>query len=206
MSSTWTLKPGVDIVYVATPPDSHRELALKVLAAGKPVYVEKPMAMNHAECLDMIAAAKRFIYFENQYFTCGKIAAATEVGSPGEFASRYVMSAEDEAALAGAGACASAADDGCAAHGESNAVGSGTAQTAAPSESDSPWTRYLLTAALANSDTRRVLWYMPWRNDPGAAGTGAYGTPVEGSRYAADFRRFTKHPFIRMANTLPPLY
>lgn len=66
--------------------------------------------------------------------------------------------------------------------GESNAVGSGTAQTAAPSESDSPWTRYLLTAALANSDTRRVLWYMPWRNDPGAAGTGAYGTPVEGSR------------------------
>ncbi|WP_428681938.1 phospholipase D-like domain-containing protein [Sphingopyxis sp.] len=26
--------------------------------------------------LDMIAAAKRFIYFENQYFTCGKIAAA----------------------------------------------------------------------------------------------------------------------------------
>lgn len=32
----------------------------------------------------------------------GKIAAATEVGSPGEFASRYVMSAEDEAALAGA--------------------------------------------------------------------------------------------------------
>ena len=51
--------PGVDIVYVATPPDSHRELALKVLAAGKPVYVEKPMAMNHAECLDMIAAAER---------------------------------------------------------------------------------------------------------------------------------------------------
>ena len=51
--------PGVDIVYVATPPDSHWELALKVLAAGKPVYVEKPMAMNHAECLDMIAAAER---------------------------------------------------------------------------------------------------------------------------------------------------
>ena len=40
-------------------PTAHRELALKVLAAGKPVYVEKPMAMNHAECLDMIAAAER---------------------------------------------------------------------------------------------------------------------------------------------------
>src|SRR3546814_8813358 len=26
--------------------------------------------------LDLIAGARRFIYFENQYFTCGKIAAA----------------------------------------------------------------------------------------------------------------------------------
>lgn len=51
--------PDVDIVYVATPPDSHRELTLRVLAAGKPVYVEKPMAMSHAECLEMIAASER---------------------------------------------------------------------------------------------------------------------------------------------------
>lgn len=51
--------PGVDIVYIATPPVSHKELALKVLAAGKPVYVEKPMAMNHAECLAMNAAAEK---------------------------------------------------------------------------------------------------------------------------------------------------
>ena len=117
------------------------------------------------------------------------------------------MGTEDEAALAGTGFCADAADDGCAAAGGgANAADSRTAKAAAPSESDSPWTHYLLTAALANDDTRRVLWYMPWRNDPGAAGTGAYGTPVEGSRYAADFRRFTKHPFIRMANTLPLLY
>lgn len=36
--------PEVDAVYVATPPGSHRELALKVCAAGKPCYMEKPMA------------------------------------------------------------------------------------------------------------------------------------------------------------------
>ncbi|MDZ3831009.1 MAG: phospholipase D-like domain-containing protein [Sphingopyxis sp.] len=39
--------------------------------------------------LDMIAAARRFIYFENQYFTCGKIAAAIaarlEEDDPPEF-------------------------------------------------------------------------------------------------------------------------
>ena len=51
--------PEVDIVYIATPPASHRELTLRVLAAGKPVYVEKPMAMTYAECREMIAAADR---------------------------------------------------------------------------------------------------------------------------------------------------
>src|SRR4051812_32959871 len=36
--------PDVNIVYVATPPGSHRDYALQVAAAGKPCYVEKPMA------------------------------------------------------------------------------------------------------------------------------------------------------------------
>jgi len=42
--------PGVDAVYVAAPPGAHLELALAVAAAGKPAYVEKPMARSHAEC------------------------------------------------------------------------------------------------------------------------------------------------------------
>lgn len=46
----------VDAVYVATPPDSHKALALKVARAGKPCCVEKPMALDHAECLSMVAA------------------------------------------------------------------------------------------------------------------------------------------------------
>ncbi len=48
--------PEVDAVYVATPPGSHEELALKVAAAGKPAYVEKPMARTHAECRRMVDA------------------------------------------------------------------------------------------------------------------------------------------------------
>jgi len=48
----------IDAVYIATLTDSHREYALRCAAAGKPVYVEKPMAMNHAECLEMIAACR----------------------------------------------------------------------------------------------------------------------------------------------------
>lgn len=50
--------PEVDAVYVATPPSSHMEYALRAAAAGKPVYVEKPMALNHAECEAMIAACR----------------------------------------------------------------------------------------------------------------------------------------------------
>lgn len=49
----------VDAVYVATPPDSHRDYAVSVLEAGKPVYVEKPMARTTAECEDMLATAER---------------------------------------------------------------------------------------------------------------------------------------------------
>ena len=48
--------PNVSAVYIASPPGSHLELALKVAKAGKPAYVEKPMARTHAECLRMIAA------------------------------------------------------------------------------------------------------------------------------------------------------
>ena len=48
--------PDVDAVYVATPPDTHADYALKAAAAGKPAYVEKPMARHTAECDRMIAA------------------------------------------------------------------------------------------------------------------------------------------------------
>jgi 1,5-anhydro-D-fructose reductase (1,5-anhydro-D-mannitol-forming) len=50
--------PDIDVVYVATPPSTHCELALAVAAAGKPCLVEKPMALNHVECLRMIDAFK----------------------------------------------------------------------------------------------------------------------------------------------------
>ena len=46
----------VDAVYIATPPSSHADLAFRVAAAGKPCLVEKPMALNHAECLRMVGA------------------------------------------------------------------------------------------------------------------------------------------------------
>lgn len=51
--------PGIDAVFVATPNVSHHDDVTRALAAGKHVIVEKPMAMNAAECQDMIDVARR---------------------------------------------------------------------------------------------------------------------------------------------------
>ena len=48
----------VDAVYVATPPSSHLEYTLLAARAGKPVYVEKPMARSFAECRAMIEGCR----------------------------------------------------------------------------------------------------------------------------------------------------
>jgi len=45
--------PQVNAVYVATPPGSHAEHAIAAMRAGKPVYVEKPMAASYEECCRM---------------------------------------------------------------------------------------------------------------------------------------------------------
>jgi predicted dehydrogenase len=49
--------PGVNAIYVATPPSSHEKYALAAIEAGKPVYVEKPMAIDLAAARRMERAA-----------------------------------------------------------------------------------------------------------------------------------------------------
>ena len=48
--------PQVNAVYIATPPGSHLEYALQACAAGKPAYIEKPMARSAGECREITAA------------------------------------------------------------------------------------------------------------------------------------------------------
>jgi len=50
--------PHVNAVYVATPPSTHKQYALAAIAARKPVYIEKPMAMNAAECAEIVRAGE----------------------------------------------------------------------------------------------------------------------------------------------------
>lgn len=51
--------PEVNAIYIATPPVNHEEYTLRAIAAGKPVYVEKPMTMNAASAQRMIDAANK---------------------------------------------------------------------------------------------------------------------------------------------------
>src|SRR5690606_32308626 len=41
----------INAVYIATPPSSHLELALRAIGAGKNVYLEKPMDRNGARAI-----------------------------------------------------------------------------------------------------------------------------------------------------------
>ena len=52
-------RTDVDAVVVATPPNTHAELVLEAVAAGKHVVCEKPFARDQAEALRMLAAAEQ---------------------------------------------------------------------------------------------------------------------------------------------------
>ncbi|MFO7729634.1 MAG: Gfo/Idh/MocA family oxidoreductase [Spirochaetia bacterium] len=48
--------PDVNAVYIATPPAYHLSYTIMAAEAGKPIYVEKPMAINVKECEKMLEA------------------------------------------------------------------------------------------------------------------------------------------------------
>ena len=50
--------PNVNAIYVATPPSTHAQYAIAAMRAGKPVYVEKPMAASHEECAEMVRVSE----------------------------------------------------------------------------------------------------------------------------------------------------
>jgi len=57
----------INAVYIATPPGSHLEIALKVAAAGYPLYVEKPAARTAKECETMERAFAKLPLFVAYY-------------------------------------------------------------------------------------------------------------------------------------------
>jgi predicted dehydrogenase len=52
--------PEINAIYIATPPGSHKEYAVRSIMAGKPVYIEKPMAAHYQECIEINRASEEF--------------------------------------------------------------------------------------------------------------------------------------------------
>ncbi|MTB49975.1 Gfo/Idh/MocA family protein [Lewinella sp. W8] len=48
----------IDVIYVITPTATHRDFSVRAARTGKHVWCEKPMAMNPAECQDIIDACE----------------------------------------------------------------------------------------------------------------------------------------------------
>jgi len=51
--------PSIDVVFITTPEHLHHEMALAALAAGKNIYLEKPLAHTIEEGWDIVKAAER---------------------------------------------------------------------------------------------------------------------------------------------------
>jgi predicted dehydrogenase len=51
--------PEINAIYIATPPDSHEIYTLAAIEAGKSVYVEKPMTLDHHSAKRMMNASEK---------------------------------------------------------------------------------------------------------------------------------------------------
>ncbi|MET3028492.1 Gfo/Idh/MocA family oxidoreductase [Flavobacterium sp. UW10123] len=60
----------VEIIYIATPHNSHAELSIKALESGKHVLCEKPMSLSYKDAERMIAASKKHnVFFMEAFWT-----------------------------------------------------------------------------------------------------------------------------------------
>jgi predicted dehydrogenase len=77
---------SVDAVFIATPDHWHRQMALDAVAAGKDVYIEKPMTYTVDEGLEIIAAVdrqKRILQVGSQGVSGSRQSAARELVKSG---------------------------------------------------------------------------------------------------------------------------
>ncbi|MFB9079423.1 Gfo/Idh/MocA family protein [Flavobacterium procerum] len=71
--------PEIEIVYIATPHDSHTELTIKALKSGKHVLCEKPLALSYTDAVRMIEASQKHNKFFMEAFWTRFIPAVQDI-------------------------------------------------------------------------------------------------------------------------------
>ncbi|MGL6041269.1 MAG: oxidoreductase [Deefgea sp.] len=110
--------PGLDLVVIASPNDTHHPLARAAIAAGKHVVIDKPFTLDLREAEDLWVRAERAglllsVFhnrrWDNDYMALCDIVRSGELGEIAEFTSRFdryrpeVKNRWREANVAGAG-------------------------------------------------------------------------------------------------------
>ena len=61
--------PEVNAIYIATPPSSHATYAIMAMKAGKPAYIEKPMAVTYEECTRINVFLRKRVFPVSSHIT-----------------------------------------------------------------------------------------------------------------------------------------
>lgn len=84
--------PEVDAVAIATPVSTHFDLSMRALAAGKHVFVEKPMTSTVAEAEQLVAEAERrglVLMVDHTFIYTGAVRKIHELVSGGQLGELY---------------------------------------------------------------------------------------------------------------------
>ena len=85
-------RDDIDIIDIASPPAIHREIAIAAAQAGKHIVCEKPMALNAAECRDMVEAVEAagvVNYINFNYRRCPAVMLAKQIIDEGKIGRIY---------------------------------------------------------------------------------------------------------------------
>jgi predicted dehydrogenase len=96
---------GVDVVYIATPNNTHHKLVIQALNVGVNVLCEKPLAISVKECEEMIEASETNnrllmtayrLHFEQSNLEIIKLAQSKKLGELRIFNSTFTMQVTDK--------------------------------------------------------------------------------------------------------------
>lgn len=96
--------PEINAIYIATPPSSHATFAIMAMKAGKPVYIEKPLAASYEDCarinrISELAGVPCFVAYYRRYLPyfqkVKQIIQSGAIGTPANVQIRFSVPPRD---------------------------------------------------------------------------------------------------------------